>query len=133
MIVGTFSGAFWRPRIYFLGRVSGWLPGGDQLAATRPRALHTAAVASRSVRRSSRPGDDALLLPLFDPVFRASSASDRDGRRRSSSEALILFLDPLRRLIRCFSAFYLNSRGYAIYTKLFSAYKSFRINVHYGN
>ena len=63
--------------------------------------------------------EDALLLLLLDPVFRASSAYGRDGRRRSPPEALILFPDPLRRLIRYFSAFYLDSRGYAMYTKNF--------------
>ena len=42
--------------------------------------------------RTSREG--ALLLLLLDPVFRASSASGRDGRRTSPPEALIVFPDP---------------------------------------
>ena len=61
--------------------------------------------------RTSR--EDAFLL--LDPVFRASSVSGRDGRRTSLPEALIVLPDPPRKLIRCFSGFYLHSRSYAIY------------------
>ena len=70
--------------------------------------------------------EDALLLLLLDPVIRASSASDRDGRRTSPPEALIVFSDPPRKLIRCFSDFYRNSRNYAMYIKkLFSHRKRY--------
>ena len=66
--------------------------------------------------------EDTLLL--LDPVFRASSASGRDERRTSPSEALIVFPDPPRKLTRCCSGFYLNSRSYAMYIKkLFSRRK----------
>ena len=43
--------------------------------------------------------DALLLLLLLGPVFRASSASGRDGRRTSPPEALIVFPDPPRKLI----------------------------------
>ena len=61
--------------------------------------------------------EDALLLLLLGPVFRASSASGRNGRRTSPPKALIVFHDPPWKRIRCFSGFYLNSHSYAMFIK----------------
>ena len=38
--------------------------------------------------------EDALLLLLLGPVFRASSASGRNGRRTLALEILTVLLDP---------------------------------------
>ena len=61
--------------------------------------------------------EDALLLLLLDPVFRASFASGRDRRRMSPPEALIVFSNPPLKLIGCFSDFYINSRSYVMCIK----------------
>ena len=68
--------------------------------------------------------EDVLLLFLLNPVFRASSASGREGRRMSPLEAFIVFPDPPWKFIRCFSGFYLNGCSCAMHSKkLFSRKK----------